>query len=168
MNHSWKSPVELSGWKINLRFINFSQWFFMVTLFYLQFMIMKWVDMNFSIDLPCSLPVGQYQSSKNLYSEVASYEFCNDFGSHFFMIFDKKTCTKVIAVLTIRNVWVICSLVLMQLYKSPTRETRWKNPYYTLSRKIIQAKYGEKSFFGKYLIKYYAVYAKVFYPNTFQ
>ena len=79
--------------------------------------------MNFSIDLPCSLPLGQYQSSQNSYSEVTSYEFCYDFGTHFFMIFDEKTCTKVVAMLTIRNVWVICSLVLMQLYKSPTQKT---------------------------------------------
>ena len=66
----------------------------MVALLYYQFMIKKWVIMNFSIDLPCSPPVGQYQTSRNLYSEVPSYEFYNDFGTHFSMIFDKKPAPK--------------------------------------------------------------------------
>ena len=95
----------------------------MVTLFYYQFMIKKWVVMKFSIDLPCSPPVGQYQSSQNLYSEVPSYEFYDDFGTPFLMNFDEITCTEVVAVLTICNVWVFLSTVLMQLYRSPTRQT---------------------------------------------
>ena len=42
--------------------------------------------MNFSIELPCSPPVGQYQSSQNLYSVVTSYEFYDVYGMHFSMI----------------------------------------------------------------------------------
>ena len=85
----------------------------MVTLFYYQFMIKKKVIMNFSIDLPCSPPVGQSQSSQNLYYVVTSYEFYDDFGTHFSMIFDEKTCTEVVAVLTIGKVRVIWSLIFM-------------------------------------------------------
>ena len=95
----------------------------MVTLFYYQCMIKKWVIMKFSIDLPCSPPVGQYQSAQNLYSVFTSYEFYDNFGTQFSMIFDEKTCTEVVAVLTILNVWVLCSLVFMHLYRSPTRQT---------------------------------------------
>ena len=112
-------------------------------------MLKKCVFMNFSIYLPCSPPVGHYKSSWNLYSEVTSYEFYDNFGTHFAMIFDEKTCTEVVAVLTIRNVWVICSLVFRQLYRSPTRQTHWKTPYNALSRKIIHAKNWEKSFYWK-------------------
>ena len=61
--------------------------------------------MNSSIDLPCIPSVGQYQSSQNLYSEVTSYEFYNDFGTYFFMNFDEKTCTEVIAVLIISAIF---------------------------------------------------------------
>ena len=100
-----------------------TQQFFMVTLFYYQFMIKKWVIMKFSIDLPCSPPVGQHQSSQNLFSEITSYEFYNDFGTLFFINFDEKTCTEVVEVLRICSVWVLWSTVLMQLYRSPTWQT---------------------------------------------
>ena len=66
----------------------------MVALLYYQFMIKKWVIMNFSIDLPCGPPVGQYLTSQNSNSEVLSYEFYDDFGTHFSMIFDKKPAPK--------------------------------------------------------------------------
>ena len=52
--------------------------------------------MNFSIDLPCSPPVGRYQSSQNMYSEVTSYEFYENLGTHFSIIFEEKTCTEVV------------------------------------------------------------------------
>ena len=127
----------------------FSQ-LFMVTLIYYQFMIKKWVIMTFSIDLPCSPHVRQqYQSSQSLYSVVTSYEFYDDFGTHFSMIFDEKSRTNVVAELTIRNVRVICSLVFMQLYRFPTRQTDWKIPYTALSTKLMQAKYVKKSFYLK-------------------
>ena len=73
----------------------------MVTLFYWQLIISKWVILNLSIDLPCSPPVGQFQSSQNLNSEVTSCEFYDNFCTHFLRIFDEKTCTEVVAVLTI-------------------------------------------------------------------
>ena len=86
----------------------------MVTLFYKQTMIKKWVIMNFSKDLTRSLPVGQCHSSHNfLPEEVTSYEFYDDFGAHFSKILDVEAYTEVVAVLTISNVWVMCSLVLM-------------------------------------------------------
>ena len=119
----------------------------MVTLFYWQLMITKWAIWNLSINLPCSPSIGQFQSSQNLNSEVTSYEFYDNLGAHFFRIFDEKTSTEVVAVLTILNVWVICLLVLIQLYQSPTRQTHWKIPYYALSRKITLENYREKSLF---------------------
>ena len=74
---------------------------------------MKWVIVNFSLDMLCPPPVRQYQSSQNLLSEVNSCDFYNNFGTQLSKIFDKKTCTVVVAVLTICNVWMMCSLVLM-------------------------------------------------------
>ena len=118
-------------------------------------MIKKWVIINFSIDLPCRPPVGQYQSSQNLCTEVTSYWFYVDFGTHSYVIFFDYPCIEVVAVLTIRDVWVIWSLVLMQLCNC-------KIPYSALSRKVIQSKYEESHFIGKNLMKYHAVYAKVF------
>ena len=110
-------------------------------------MIKKWVIMNFSIYLPCSPPVGQYQCSQNLYFVVTGYEFYDDLGTHFPWFLTKKTCTEVVAVLTIRNVWVICSLVFLPLHRSFTRKTHWKISYNALPRKVTQAKYGEKALF---------------------
>ena len=52
LNHSWKALAELAVWKINLHLMNFSQQFFIMTLFCYQFMIKKLVIMNNSIDLP--------------------------------------------------------------------------------------------------------------------
>ena len=72
---------------------------------------MKWVIVNFSLGMLCPPPLQQYKSSQNLLSEVNSCDFYNDFGMQFSEIFDEKTCTEVIAVLTIPNVWVMCSLV---------------------------------------------------------
>ena len=51
--------------------------------------------------MPCSPPVGPFQSSQNLNSEVTSCEFYDNFCTHFLRIFDEKTCTEVVAVLTI-------------------------------------------------------------------
>ena len=72
-------------------------------------MIKKWLIMNFLKDLTRSLPVGQCHSSQNWYPEVTSYGFYDDFGAHFSKIFDEEAYTEVVAVLTISNVWVICS-----------------------------------------------------------
>ena len=67
----------------------------------------------------------------------------------FFHDFDEKTCTEAVSVLTICNVWVIYPLLFMQLYRSPTWQTHWKILYNALSRKIIQAKIGQNSFYWK-------------------
>ena len=139
----WKKSHEIS-WTLCQGLLSclceksiLSQQLLMVTLFNYQYMIMKWVIMTFSIDLPCSPQVRQNQSSLSSYSVVTSYEFYDDFSTHFSMIFDEKTCTKVVAELTIRNVRVICSLVFMQLYRFPTRQTHWKIPYTALSTKLM-------------------------------
>ena len=58
------------------------------------------------------------------YSEVLKCEFYNDISTQFFMILEEKSCVKVVAVLRIYNAWAICSL--MQLGRSPTRQTHWK------------------------------------------
>ena len=74
----------------------------------------------------CIPAVGQYKYSQKSYSEVLKYEFYDDFGTQFFMIFEEKTCVKVVAVLSIYNAWAICSLLSIQLGRSHTRQTSWK------------------------------------------
>ena len=90
--------------------------------------------------LPWSPPVVRYQSSTKFVLSSFQLWVLRRLRYAFFSSFlTKKICTEFIAVLTIRIVWVICSLVFMQLYRSPTQQTHWKIPYYALW-KMIQAK----------------------------
>ena len=79
LSHSWKVQLSLLCEKLICILSIFFSTIFMVALF-----------LNFSIDLPCSPPVGQYRTSRKSYSEVPSYEFYDDIGTHFLMIFDEK------------------------------------------------------------------------------
>ena len=99
--------------------------------------------------MSCSPPEGQYKRKHRSYSEFTRNEFYDNFSMHFFKIYAEKTCTKVVTVLTIHNALVICSLVLMKLYRSPARQIHQKIPNCALSGKILPAKYGEKPFVWK-------------------
>ena len=91
---------------------------------YYQLMIKKWVIMNFSIDLPWSAPVVRYQSSTKFVLSSFQLWVLRRLRYAFFSSFlTKKICTEFIAVLTTQIVWVICSLVFIQLYRSPTQQT---------------------------------------------
>ena len=124
--------------------------------------------MDLSIDLSCSPPEGQYKRKHRSYSEFTRNEFYDNFSMHFFKIYAEKTCTEVVTVLTIHNALVICSLVLMKLYRSPARQIHRKIPNCALSGKIIPAKYGESHFIGSNLITIVQTFSKTFQPRTSQ
>ena len=76
----------------------------------------------------------------------------------------KISCTEIVAVHTIRNVWVICKLIIMQFYRFPTPQSHCKIPILQnntakiLGKAILSVKIS-------LTIMHYAVYAKIFQPK---
>lgn len=65
--------------------------------------------MNFSIDFWRGPPIGQHKKLQKLYSDFTSSQCCDNFSTHFFMIFEEIVCLEVVAVFTIRNTELTCS-----------------------------------------------------------
>ena len=125
--------------------------------------------MNISIDLPWSPPVVQYQSSTKFV--LSSFQLWvlrwlrYAFFPHFWQ---KKICTEFIAVLTIRIVWVICSLVLCS-FIGILHSKHIEKFHIMRYGKWYRRNMGKIHFIEKNLIKYHALYAQIFFqPKTAQ